>query len=231
MSDPVVGRRVQRSGPLWHDRRVAQRIGLTGGIGSGKSTVADLLAARGAVIVDADVLAREVVGPGTPGLASIVERFGRGVLTPDGALDRAALGGIVFSDASARADLNAIVHPAVRARASELRAEALASDPDAVVVEVIPLLVETGQADAFDVVIVVDCPVEVQVRRVMQRSGLSRDEALARVRSQADRAERLAHADMVVDNSGDRGDLLKQVDAAWGHLQPAGEVQGCDPLG
>ena len=88
-----------------------------------------------------------------------------------------------------------------------------------------------GQADAFDVVIVVDCPVEVQVRRVMQRSGLSRDEALARVRSQADRAERLAHADMVVDNSGDRGDLLKQVDAVWGHLQPAGEVQGCDPLG
>lgn len=148
-------------------------IALTGGIGSGKSTVADLLAANGAVIIDSDVLAREVVEPGTDGLAAVVERFGDGVLTEDGSLDRPALGRLVFADDGARADLNAIVHPRVRARARELRAAALASDPDAVVIDVIPLLVETGLADRFDVVIVVDVPVAAQVERVMARNGLT----------------------------------------------------------
>lgn len=197
---------------------MGRRIGLTGGIGSGKSTVADLLAERGAVVIDADVLARAVVEPGTPGLAAVRERFGADVVLPDGSLDRAALGALVFADAAARADLNALVHPLVRALGARLRAEALASDPGAVVVEVIPLLVETGQAGLFDVVVVVDCPEEVQVERVMGRSGLSREEALARLAAQASRAERLAVADVVIDNSGDLAHLVAEVDRAWGRL-------------
>lgn len=197
---------------------MARRIGLTGGIGSGKSTVADLLAAHGAVVVDADVLAREVVEPGTPGLAAVVDRFGEGVLQPDGALDRPALGRIVFADDTARADLNAIIHPRVRALATQRRAEALASDGDAVVVEVIPLLVETGQAGAFDTVVVVDVDEEVQVQRVMRRDRLTRGAALARLAAQAIRAERLAVADEVVDTSGTMAHLAEQVDALWGRL-------------
>ena len=143
------------------------RVGLTGGIASGKSVVADELGARGAVIIDADVLAREVVEPGTPGLAAIVERFGDDVLL-DGRLDRKALGDIVFADESARRDLEAIVHPAVRRRAAEL--EAIAPD-DAVVVHVIPLLVETGQQDAFDVCLVVDGPSDATRAAAKSRSS------------------------------------------------------------
>ena len=195
-----------------------RRIGLTGGIGSGKSTVADLLAGHGAVIVDADVLAREVVEPGTPGLAAVAARFGEGVLRPDGSLDRPALGRIVFADDTARADLNAIIHPCVRALATERRAEALASDPDAVVVEVIPLLVESGLADAFDTVVVVDVDEEVQVQRVMRRDGLTREAALARLAAQATRAQRLAVAHEVVDTSGTMAQLAEQVEALWGRL-------------
>lgn len=198
---------------------MARRIGLTGGIGSGKSTVADLLAERGAVIVDADVLAREVVAPGTEGLDAVVKRFGEGVLRADGTLDRPALGAIVFSDADARADLNAITHPRVRARARQLRNEALEADPDAVAVDVIPLLVETGQAASFDEVVVVDVPVETQVERVMARNGLSRDEAFARVRAQASREERLAAATRVIDNGGDVAALEPQVDELWDQLR------------
>lgn len=198
---------------------MARRIGLTGGIGSGKSTVADLLAERGAVIVDADVLAREVVAPGTEGLDAVVKRFREGVLRADGTLDRPALGAIVFSDADARADLNAITHPRVRARARQLRNEALEADPDAVVVDVIPLLVETGQAASFDEVVVVDVPVETQVERVMARNGLSRDEASARVRAQASREERLAAATRVIDNGGDIAALEPQVDELWDQLR------------
>lgn len=208
-----------------------RRIGLTGGIGSGKSTVAELLSARGAVIVDADQLAREVVEPGTPGLAAIRERFGESVLLPDGSLDRAALGALVFADARARADLNAIVHPLVRALGARLRAAALASDPGAVVVEVIPLLVETGQADAFDLVVVVDCPVETQVARVMGRSGLNRAEAQARVAAQASREDRLAAAGLVVSNDGGLDDLRAQVDTAWPQIVAAAGGAGSSAVG
>ena len=154
--------------------------GLTGGIASGKSVVADELGARGAVIIDADVLAREVVEPGTPGLAAIVERFGDDVLL-DGRLDRKALGDIVFADESARRDLEAIVHPAVRRRAAEL--EAIAPD-DAVVVHVIPLLVETGQQDAFDVCLVVDVDRVTQRERLRSRDRLSEAEIEARLAAQ-----------------------------------------------
>ena len=197
---------------------MARLIGLTGGIGSGKSTAADLLAERGAVLVDSDVVAREVVEPGTDGLAAVVERFGAGVLRDDGTLDRPALGALVFGDDAARADLNAILHPRIRARAGELRAAALASDPDAVVIDVIPLLVESGQADRFDEVIVVDVPVEVQVERVMERNGLSRAEVEARIDAQASREERLAVATHVVDNAGSLTDMECQVDALWAEL-------------
>jgi dephospho-CoA kinase len=193
-------------------------IGLTGGIASGKSAVAEELRRRGAVIIDSDVLAREVVAPGSPGLAAVVARFGAGVVRPDGTLDRAALGRIVFADPVARADLEAIVHPAVRARAAELAA---AAPPDALVVQMIPLLVETGQADAFDAVVVVDADPETQVARVMARDGLDRDAALARLAAQASRAERLAAADHVVANDGSPADLIRAVDELWRVLQAA----------
>ena len=192
------------------------RIALTGGIASGKSAVADLLAARGAVLVDSDVLAREVVAPGTPGLAAIVERFGEGILRPDGALDRPALGAIVFADPDARADLEAITHPRIRARAGELRAEALAG---AVVIDVIPLLVEGDLSGRFDEVIVVDVPEEVQVERLRRRDGFTRDEAMARLAAQASREDRLAVADHVIDNSGDTDALAAQVDRLWDALR------------
>lgn len=187
-------------------------IGLTGGIASGKTTVAELLAQRGAVVVDADRLAREVVEPDTPGLAAVAERFGTGVLGPDGSLDRAALGRIVFADPSARADLEAIVHPLVRARAAELTAAA----PDgSVVVQVIPLLVETGQQDAFDIVVVVDADPAVQLARVRDRDGLDDDAARARLRAQAGRDARLAAADVVIANNGDLDELRAEVDRFW----------------
>lgn len=197
---------------------MTRRIGLTGGIASGKTAVSDMLARRGAVIIDSDTLAREVVEPGTRGLEAIVERFGTTVLTPDGALDRAKLGQIVFDDPVARADLNAIVHPAVRARAAELQLQA---PPGAVVVQVIPLLVETGQADDFDLVVVVDADEAVQLRRLMQRNGYTPSQARARLKAQASRAERLEAADLVIDNSAGLPELEAQVDALWPWL--AGE--------
>lgn len=197
---------------------MTRRIGLTGGIASGKTAVSDMLARRGAVIIDSDTLAREVVEPGTRGLEAIVERFATTVLTPDGALDRAKLGQIVFDDPVARADLNAIVHPAVRARAAELQLQA---PPGAVVVQVIPLLVETGQADDFDLVVVVDADEAVQLRRLMQRNGYTPSQARARFKAQASRAERLEAADLVIDNSAGLPELEAQVDALWPRL--AGE--------
>ena len=187
------------------------RIGLTGGIGSGKSTVAALLADRGARVVDADRIAREVVGPGTPGLAAVVEEFGSGVLTPDGALDRPALAALVFGDSAARARLDAVVHPLVRARAAELVAEVPA---DAVVVQDVPLLVETGQAGAYDLVLVVETDVETRVARLVDR-GLSADDARARIASQATDEQRRAVADVVLRNDGDRTALAAQVDRFW----------------
>ena len=197
------------------------RVGLTGGIASGKSTAADELAALGAVLVDADVLAREVVEPGTPGLAEVVERFGRDVLDGD-RLDRAALGRVVFADAGARRDLERVVHPRVRARAAEIEA---AAPPDAVVVHVIPLLVETGQAGDFDLCVVVDLEPATQLRRLRERSGLDEAEARSRVEVQAGRAERLAVADRVLDNEGGPDDLRRQVRALWAELTP-GDTPG-----
>jgi dephospho-CoA kinase len=187
-------------------------VGLTGGIASGKSSVADLLAAHGAVIIDSDRLAREVVEPGTAGLAAVVDRFGAGVLAADGSLDRAALGRIVFADPSARADLEAIVHPLVRARAAGLAASAPAG---AVVVQMIPLLVETGQAGNFDQVVVVDVEPAVQLARLQQRDGFSPAEATARVAAQAPRELRLRAADVVIDNSGSPEQLADAVERLW----------------
>lgn len=192
---------------------MTKRIVLTGGIASGKSTVADLLAERGAVLIDADVLAREVVAPGTDGLAAVVARFGSSLVQADGSLDRARLGSIVFADADARADLNAIVHPRVRELAERRRAEALASDPDAVVVDVIPLVVETGRAGDYAEVVVVDVDPDTQVARLRARNGLSDADARARLAAQASRAERLAAATHVVPNAGDLTDLRDAVDA------------------
>lgn len=193
---------------------MALSVALTGGIASGKSTVADLFAARGAVLVDSDVLAREVVAPGTPGLAEIVARFGPEVLTRDGDLDRPALGAVIFGDEQARADLNAIIHPRVRAR----RAEIIASATAPVVISVIPLLVETNAQAGFDKVIVVDLPVDEQRRRLMERNDLTADQAQARIDAQASREQRLAVADWVVDNSGSRDQLDAQVDRIWAEL-------------
>ncbi|MGY1603779.1 dephospho-CoA kinase [Geodermatophilus sp. SYSU D00815] len=186
-------------------------IGLTGGIGSGKSTVSALLAERGAVVVDADRIAREVVEPGTPGLAAVVEAFGDGVLGPDGALDRPALAAVVFADPQARARLDGIVHPLVRARAAELAA---AAPPDAVLVHDIPLLVETGQAGRYDLVLVVEADLGTRVARLVRR-GLAEPDARARIAAQATDEQRRAVADVVLDNSGTREELAAQVDRFW----------------
>ena len=194
-------------------------VGLTGGIGSGKSLVAELLAAHGATIIDADVLAREVVAPRTPGLAAVRERFGTGVLRADGSLDRGALGRIVFDDPVARRDLEAIIHPAVRARAAALTA---AAPEGAVVVQVIPLLVETGQQGHFDQVVVVDVDPEEQLSRIVRRDGLSEAEAHARLRAQASREARLAAAHVVLRNNGTRDDLATVVDRLWAEWESVG---------
>jgi len=193
------------------------RVGLTGGIASGKSMVAEELAARGAVIIDADLLAREVVEPGTPALAAIIDRFGPEVVR-DGQLDRARLAQIVFADPLARNDLERIVHPAVRARAAEL--ERAAGDA-AVVVHVIPLLVETGQHQGFDLVVTVDADHETQIQRLMLRNGFSRAEAESRIAAQASREDRKRAADVVLDNTGSLAQLREQIDALWAELSSA----------
>jgi dephospho-CoA kinase len=191
------------------------RVGLTGGVGSGKSTVAQALAAHGAVVIDADALAREVVEPGTPGLAAVVAEFGPEVLGPDGALDRPRLGALVFADPVRRATLEAIVHPLVRRRAAELEAAAPAG---ALVVHDIPLLAETGQAATFDAVLVVDVPPEIQVERLVRDRGWSADDAAARIAAQASRDERLAVATHVIDNTGTREDLRQRVAEVFDEL-------------
>lgn len=189
-------------------------MGLTGGIGAGKSEVARRLVAHGAVLIDADVLAREVVAPGTEGLAEVVAEFGD-VLTPAGELDRPAVGRLVFGDQVARRKLESIIHPRVRTRAAEIEAEAPAGS---VVVHDIPLLVETGQADRFDRVLVVDVPPEIQLERLVGERGMSAEEARSRIASQASRGERLAAADLVVDNSGSLADLDRRIDEIWAEL-------------
>jgi dephospho-CoA kinase len=191
------------------------RVGLTGGIGSGKSTASGRLAELGAVVIDSDVLAREVVEAGTPGLAAIRAAFGPDVITADGTLDRPRLGQVVFADLERLAVLNGIVHPLVRARAAAISAGAR---PDAVVVQDVPLLVENHLAADFDLVVVVDAPDEDRVVRLTERRGMTAEDAQARMSAQATREVRLAAADMVLDNSGSPQDLIDQVDELWPRL-------------
>jgi len=188
------------------------QIGLTGGIGSGKSTAAARFAELGALVIDADVLAREAVEPGTDGLAAVVAEFGEQVLDADGRLDRPALARLVFGDEAARGRLNAIVHPRVRARAVELIA---AAPPGTVVVQDVPLLVETEQAGAYDLVVVVEAPEELRVRRLAADRGMSAEEVRARMASQATDEQRRAVADVVLVNDGTPDDLSAKVDALW----------------
>ena len=192
-------------------------IGLTGGIASGKSVVAARLAEHGAVHVDADALARDVVAPGTVGLEAIRETFGSGVIAADGSLDRAALGKIIFTDPAKRAALNAITHPAVWARARELFDEANARDPHAVVVYDVPLLVESSGARpmTFDLVVVVHAEMTERIRRLVELRSMTREEAAHRLNSQASDAERLAIADVVIDSNGTLEETLRQADELW----------------
>ncbi|WP_405013857.1 dephospho-CoA kinase [Kitasatospora sp. NBC_01539] len=192
------------------------RIGLTGGIGAGKSEVSRQLAALGAVIVDSDVIAREVVAPGTDGLRAVAAEFGPGVLQADGSLDRPALGRLVFADAGRLAALNAIVHPLVRARSAELEA---AAGPQDVVVHDVPLLAENGLGHLYERVIVVDAPDDVRLDRLVRLRGMAEDEARARMAAQATREARLAVADLVIDNSGPLDGLTDRVHAVWAQLQ------------
>jgi dephospho-CoA kinase len=198
-----------------------QIIALTGGIASGKSTVSNRLAEHGAVIVDADRLAREVVEPGTPGLEAIRRRFGDAVIAQDGTLDRPALGSVVFSDATALSDLNAITHPAVWRAALDRFAEAEAADDQAVVVYDVPLLVEASpdRPLRFDRVVVVEAERAERIRRLVADRGMSEQDAVRRIGAQADDEQRRAVADMVIDNNGTRDELLQRVDALWSDLR------------
>lgn len=207
-------------------------IGLTGGIAAGKSVVSARLAQLGAVVIDADVLAREAVGPGTPGLEAVRLRFGDAVIAADGGLDRTALGSIVFADPAARADLNAIVHPEVHRLYNERLAAIEASDPHAIVVYDVPLLVEARSAEEFAAVVVVHAPAEVRVERLVALRGLERASALERVAAQASDDERLAVADIVIDTSGTLAHTIEQVDALWERLvaQRARHTGVSDPL-
>ena len=197
-------------------------VGLTGGIGAGKSTVSAMLAERGAVIVDADAITRDVQQPGRPVLAAMVERFGPTILQPDGSLDRAAVAEIVFNDRDALADLNAIVHPAVGSEiVRRMQAEA---DTDHVVVLDVPLLVESGRDD-MAALVVVDVDPEVAVRRLVEQRGMAEADARARMARQASREDRLARADVVIDNGGDRAALVAQVDALWERISELAPVE------
>ena len=195
-----------------------QLIGLTGGIASGKSVVAARLAEHGAVVVDADQIAREVVEPGTPALARIAEEFGDSVIASDGSLDRAALGAIIFSSPEKRLALNAITHPAVLDRSRALFDAARAADPDAIVVYDVPLLVDGGRAEEFELIVVVNANTETRISRMMELRGMSHDEALHRLNSQATNTERLAIADVVIDSNGTLEQTLEQADALWKKL-------------
>jgi dephospho-CoA kinase len=193
-------------------------VGLTGGIGSGKSEVARRLAELGAVVIDADAIAREVVEPGTPGLEQVVAAFGNEVLRPDGTLDRDAVAARVFADETQRQMLNSIVHPLVGAAMVERTAAADAADAHAVVVNDVPLLVEGGRSDRYDVVVVVDADPATQLSRLVEQRGMPEADARARMSVQADRRQRLAVADFVIDNDGDLAALDRQVKEVWSHL-------------
>jgi dephospho-CoA kinase len=207
-------------------------IGLTGGIAAGKSVVSARLAQLGAVVIDADVLAREAVAPGTPGLEAVRRRFGDDVLAPDGSLDRAALGALVFADPRARTDLNAIVHPEVHRLYRERLQSLEASDPRAIVVYDVPLLVEARSADEFAAVVVVHAPADLRVERLVALRGMERASALDRVAAQASDDERLAVADVVIDTSGTLAHTIEQVDALWERLvaERARHTGVSDPL-
>jgi len=192
------------------------RVGLTGGIGAGKSEVSRRLAARGAVLIDADAIAREVVAPGTPGLSRVAETFGRAVLRPDGSLDREKLGEIVFADPGKLTALNAIIHPLVGERMAEIE-NAVA--PEAIVVHDVPLIAENNLAGGFDLVVVVDAPPELQIDRLVSQRQMSADQARARMAAQASREQRLAIADLVIDNSASLADLDRQVGDLWAELR------------
>ncbi|MET9950891.1 dephospho-CoA kinase [Streptomyces sp. NPDC006339] len=192
------------------------KVGLTGGIGAGKSEVSRLLVSYGAVLIDADRIAREVVEPGTPGLAAVVAEFGPEILDARGALDRPKLGAIVFADPERLAALNGIVHPLVGARSAELEAEA---GPDDVVVHDVPLLTENGLAPLYDLVVVVDASPETQLDRLVRLRGMTEPEARARMAAQATRAQRRAVADVLVDNDGPLEALEPQVRKLWDELR------------
>ncbi len=190
-------------------------VGLTGGIGAGKSEVSRLLVERGAVLIDADRIAREVVAPGTPGLAAVVETFGEEVLAGDGSLDRARLGSIVFADQEKLAALNSIVHPLVGARSKELSD---AVPEDAVVVHDVPLLTENGLAPLYDLVVVVDASPDTQLDRLVRLRGMTEEDARARMAAQATREQRRAVADIVIDNDVPLDELTRRVDEVWAEL-------------
>ncbi len=200
-------------------------VGLTGGIGSGKSTVSSLLETRGAVVIDADVLAREAVAPGGPAYEGVVSRFGTGILGPDGSVDRPRLAEVVFSDPASLGDLNRLVHPHVREAIAGRLAELAGSDR--VVVLDIPLLAERRR-EAYPLagVIVVDAPPEVALRRLVESRGMTVEQARARMAVQSSRDERLALADFVIDNSGDRAHLEAEVDRAWTWVQGLAGLAG-----
>ena len=194
----------------------ALRVGLTGGIGSGKTEVSRRLASYGAVVIDADAVAREVVAPGTPGLAEVVQEFGPDVLLGDGSLDRDRLGQLVFADDSLRMKLNAVIHPRVAGRMAELE-RAAAGAP--VIVHDVPLLAENHLAGSFDEVVVVDVPPRVQAERLWRERGMTPGQAEARIRAQATREERLAVATIVVDNSGSLAELDREAGDLWAELR------------
>lgn len=193
-------------------------IGLTGGIASGKSTVARRLADHGAVVIDADIVAREVVAPGTPALAAIARKFGPTILDAGGALDRARLGSIVFGNSEQLEKLNAIVHPAVKLRTAELLTQARARNPDAVIVYDVPLLVEADVAHNYDEVVVASAPEDVRVQRMVELRGMTEEAARDRIGAQASEAKRLAIADVVIDTGGELQHTLDQVDALWARI-------------
>jgi len=192
------------------------RVGLTGGIGAGKSEVSRRLASYGAVVIDADAVAREVVAPRTPGLAEVVQKFGPDVLRADGSLDRDRLGKLVFADESLRRQLNAIIHPRVGERMAELERQAAGAP---VIVHDVPLLAENHLAGGFDEVVVVDVSPRIQLERLARERGMPRAQAEARMRAQASREERLAIATIVVDNSGSLTELDREVGELWAELR------------
>lgn len=212
----------------WRAEETLLRVGLTGGIGAGKSEVSRRLESYGAVLIDADAIAREMVAPGTPGLSQVAAAFGTGVLREDGSLDRERLGEIVFADAGRLARLNSIVHPLVGQRMAELEASATAADaaaqldsaePEAIVVHDVPLIAENNLASGYDVVVVVDVAEAIQLDRLTRLRGMDAEQAQARMAAQATRAARLAIADVVIDNSGSLSDLDSQVGDLWSELR------------